>query len=115
MVMRARWGLRRMSISWKELSSTTAKSSFFIWRHRGSRGVPILPPSHTVLPEAFSISLTRVVVVVFPSEPVTAMRLQGQTSKNTSISEVTWAPRCRRASMAGLLGCIPGVRNKISA
>ena len=49
----------------------------------------MLPPSHTRLPEAFSISETRVVVVVFPSEPVTPMIWQGQTSKNTSISEVT--------------------------
>ena len=95
--MSARWGLRSISISWKELSSTTAKSSFFIWRHKGSKGVPILPPSQTVFPEAFSISDTSVVVVVFPSEPVTAIRVQGHTSKNTSISEVTFAPRSRRA------------------
>ena len=53
----------------------------------------MLPPSQTVFPEAFSISLTRVVVVVLPSEPVTAIRWQGQTSKNTSISEVILAPR----------------------
>ena len=75
----------------------------------------MLPPSQTVFPAAFSISEIRVVVVVFPSEPVTARIVQGQTSKNTSISEVTWAPRPRRASMAGLFGCIPGVRNKSSA
>ena len=57
----------------------------------------------------------RVVVVVFPSEPVTASRVQGQTSKKISISLVISAPRCRNAVRAGVLGCIPGVRNTRSA
>ena len=43
-----------MSMSWKELSSTTARSVSFICRVRGSRGVPMLPPSQTVFPSAFS-------------------------------------------------------------
>ena len=64
---------------------------------------------------AFSISDTSVVVVVFPSEPVTASSVHGHTSKKTSISLVTAAPRLRSASMAGFAGCIPGVRNRISA
>ena len=115
LVTTARWGLRFMSMSWKELSSTTARSVSFICRVRGSRGVPMLPPSQTVFPSAFSISEISVVVVVLPSEPVTPMIGQGQTSKNASISEVTSAPRLRSVSMAGLLGCIPGVRNRISA
>ena len=75
----------------------------------------MLPPSQTVFPAAFSISDTSVVVVVLPSEPVTAKSVQGQTSKKTSISLVTSAPRLRRASMAGLHGCMPGVRNRTSA
>lgn len=75
----------------------------------------MLPPSQTVWPAAFSISLISVVVVVLPSEPVTAIRWQGQTSKNTSISEVILAPRSRRVVMAGLPGCIPGVRKTTSA
>ena len=75
----------------------------------------MLPPSQTVFPAAFSISEIRVVVVVLPSDPVTARIVQGQTSKKTSISLVTSAPRLRRASMAGLHGCIPGVRNRTSA
>ena len=49
----------------------------------------MLPPSHTVLPSAFRISEIKVVVVVFPSEPVTAMIWQGQSSKNTCISLVS--------------------------
>ena len=84
-----------MSISWKELSSTTATSSAFILGVRGSSGVPILPPSQTVLPEAFSISEMRVVVVVLPSEPVMAMMGQGQTSKKAAISLVMVAPASR--------------------
>ena len=74
-----------------------------------------MPPSQTFFPAAFRSSEISVVVVVFPSEPVTAMRWQGQTSKNAYISEVTAAPRLRRASMAGLPGCIPGVRKRMSA
>ena len=115
LVTTATWGLRFISISWKELSSTTAKSLARISRTLGSRGVPILPPTQTVLPAAFSISDTSVVVVVLPSEPVMARIVQGQTSKNTSISEVTSAPLARRASSAGLPGCIPGVRKTKSA
>ena len=49
-----------------------------------------------------------VVVVVFPSLPVTARMGQGHTSKNTSISEVTTLPRARAASR--YRGCRPGVR-----
>ena len=75
----------------------------------------MLPPTQTVFPAAWSISAMRVVVVVFPSEPVTAITGQGQTWKNTSISEVTTAPWLRSASRAGFAGCIPGVRNTTSA
>ena len=75
-------------------TSTTAKSSGCILAISGSSGAPILPPSHTVFPAAFSISEIRVVVVVFPSEPVMPMMWQGQTSKKASISEVITAPLC---------------------
>ena len=57
----------------------------------------MLPPTWTVLPAAFSSSEMMVVVVVLPSEPVTAIISQGQTSKNTSISEVNVLPRCTAA------------------
>ena len=56
-----------------------------------------------------------VVVVVLPSEPVTAMILHGQTAKNASISLVTTAPASRSCLSAGISGCIPGVRKTISA
>ena len=49
-----------------------------------------------------------VVVVVFPSLPVTARMGQGQTSKNTSISEVIVLPRLLASSR--YRGCRPGVR-----
>ena len=45
-----------------------------------------------------------------PSEPVTAVIGQGQTSKNASISEVILAPRALSARISGLSGCRPGVR-----
>ena len=51
-----------------------------------------------------------VVVVVFPSDPVTARSVQGQTSKNTSISEVISLPRALAASNSGTSGRRPGVR-----
>ena len=51
-----------------------------------------------------------VVVVVFPSLPVTAMVLQGQTWKKTSISEVMVLPRSRATSNWGTSGRRPGVR-----
>ena len=51
-----------------------------------------------------------VVVVVLPSLPVTPIRRQGHRRKNSSISEVTSAPRARAASRAGWPGCRPGVR-----
>ena len=53
-----------------------------------------------------------VVVVVFPSLPVTARIGQGQTSKNTSISEVTALPRPLASSR--YRGCRPGVRKTTS-
>ena len=56
-----------------------------------------------------------VVVVVLPSEPVTAMILHGQTAKNASISLVTTAPASRSCLSAGMSGCMPGVRKTISA
>ena len=70
----------------------------------------MLPPSQTVFPSAFSISEISVVVVVLPSDPVTAMMGQGQTSKNTSISEVMVLPLARAASSSGASGRRPGVR-----
>ena len=68
-----------MSMSWKELSSTTAQSEGAMRPTSGKRGLPMFPPTQTVFPAARSISARRVVVVVFPSEPVTAITGQGQT------------------------------------
>ena len=56
-----------------------------------------------------------VVVVVFPSEPVTAKISQGHTEKNASISEVMTLPCSRSFTSAGFSGCMPGVRKTTSA
>ena len=45
-----------------------------------------------------------VVVVVFPSEPVTATILHGQTAKNASISEVSTAPLFFAPASSGVNG-----------
>ena len=97
-----------MVISWKELSSTTAQSVGRMLSASASRGCPILPPRWTVCPAASSSLAIMVVVVVFPSLPVTAMIGQGQTRKNTSISDVISLPRAFASSKN--LGCRPGVR-----
>ena len=81
----------------------------------GRRGAPMLPPTQTRWPACSRIFAIRVVVVVLPSEPVTAMMRQGQTSKNASISLVSSAPFSRSRRSAGISGCIPGVRKTISA
>lgn len=104
-----------MVISWNELSSTTAKSSGRISAARGRSGVPMLPPSQTVFPACSRIFAMSVVVVVLPSEPVTARMRQGQTSKNASISEVSSAPCSTIRAICGRSGRIPGVRNTMSA
>ena len=52
----------------------------------------------------------RVVVVVFPSLPVTAMILQGQTWKKISISEVSTLPFSWAATKGGMSGRMPGER-----
>ena len=70
--MTATSGLRRIEMSWKLESSTTATSSGAISSISGSSGRPMLPPRWTVFPAAFSISAMIVVVVVLPSLPVTA-------------------------------------------
>ena len=51
-----------------------------------------------------------VVVVVFPSLPVTPIIWQGQTAKKASISEVRTAPRSCAARSCGTSGRRPGVR-----
>ena len=74
----------------------------------------MLPPSQTRLPACLRNSAISVVVVVLPSEPVTAMILQGQTRKKASISDVMTAPDRFRATSSGRLGCRPGVRKTTS-
>ena len=56
-----------------------------------------------------------VVVVVLPSEPVTAMTRQGHRSKNTSISDVSSAPAATARRIWGASGLRPGVRKITSA
>ena len=68
----------------------------------GSKGLPMLPPRCTFTPLAFKNSEIIVVVVVLPSEPVIAMILHGQRSKNTSISEVSTTPFSLNATRSGL-------------
>ena len=80
----------------------------------GRSGLPIFPPTCTVFPSACNIFAIRVVVVVLPSEPVTAKIVAGQISKNTSISLVTAIPLLRAASSSGRLKLIPGVLKIIS-
>ena len=75
----------------------------------------MLPPTHTRLPALFSSSAMMVVVVVLPSEPVTAMMGHGQTWKKTSISLVKSAPRATHAAISGTSGRRPGVRKITSA
>ena len=74
----------------------------------------MLPPSQTFRPACSSSLEIRVVVVVLPSEPVTAMMGQGHTRKKASISEVICAPASRRAASSGRFGCRPGVRKTTS-
>ena len=104
-----------MVMSWKELSSSTAMSSAFMPPVSDSSGWPMFPPRWTVFPAARSSSAMMVVVVVFPSLPVTARMGQGQTSKKTSISLVSVLPRSTAALSSGRSGRIPGVRKITSS
>ena len=72
LVMTATSGDLRIEIIWKLDSSTTARSSGPICSMRGSSGNPMLPPKKTLKPCAFKNSAITEVVVVLPSEPVTA-------------------------------------------
>ena len=110
LVITAMSGLCSMVMSWKEDSSSTAMSPGSMPSTSGSRGRPMLPPTYTLFPAALSSSAMMVVVVVLPSLPVTAMVLQGQTWKNTSISEVMTLPRSFAAISSGTSGRRPGVR-----
>lgn len=81
LVTTATLGLLRMLISWKLESSTTAISAGVTSGSWGSRAAPMLPPRNTLRPAASNILAIRVVVVVLPSEPVTATISQGHSSK----------------------------------
>ena len=100
LVTTATVGLLRILMSWKLDSSTTATSVGATSGSMGSSGAPMLPPRWTVRPAALNISLMRVVVVVLPSEPVTATISQGHRSKKSSTSLVTMVP----AAMASCKG-----------
>ena len=73
LVTTATLGLLRMLMSWKLESSTTASSPGSISARMGSSARPMLPPRCTFLPAAVSMAAMRLVVVVLPSEPVTAV------------------------------------------
>ena len=83
----------------------------------GRRGAPMLPPTKTRRPfpsfaaSASSSLQVSVVVVVLPSEPVTAKIFAGHRAKNSSISEVSTAPFCTAAAMPSRSGRMPGERN----
>ena len=109
-VMTAMCGLRSIVMSWKLDSSSTAQSVCAISPASHSSGWPMLPPTWTVFPAARSSSAMIVVVVVLPSDPVTAMIGQGQTWKNSSISEVKTLPRATASRSCGTSGRRPGVR-----
>ena len=115
LVITAMSGLRRIEISWKLESSTTAKSFSRTSSMSGSSARPILPPRCTRYPASFRISEIRVVLVVLPSLPVTAIVRQGQSSKNSSISLVTATPFLRSSSRTGRWNFMPGVRRTMSA
>ena len=102
LVTTATLGLRRMLMSWKLDSSTTATASGVTAPSWGSSAAPMLPPRKTLRPAASIILAMRVVVVVLPSEPVTAMISQGQNAKKSSTSLVTIAPARRAACSSGL-------------
>ena len=68
----------------------------------GSSARPMFPPRCTVRPAASNMAAIRLVVVVLPSEPVTAVISQGQYSKNSSISLVTSAPAAFAACNSGV-------------
>ena len=91
-----------MLMSWKLDSSTTATASEVTSASWGSSAAPMLPPKKTLRPAASNILEISVVVVVFPSEPVTATISQGQNSKKSSTSLVTIAPAFSAACSAGL-------------
>ena len=60
-------------LSWKLLISATIKSSFCEPSTYSIKGVPMFPPTNVFFPERFKISPNRVVVVVLPLVPVTAI------------------------------------------
>ena len=62
----------------------------------------MLPPRCTVRPACCSMAAIRLVVVVLPSEPVTATRMQGHSWKNSSISLVTVLPAAMACCKAGV-------------
>ena len=101
-VTTATFGLRRMLMSWKLDSSTTATASGVTSASWGSSAAPMLPPKKTLRPAASNILEISVVVVVLPSEPVTATISQGQNSKKSSTSLVTIAPAFSAACSSGL-------------
>jgi|GEM_PF-5914182 len=74
----------------------------------------MFPPTYAVPPRLFAASESkrwvRVVVVVLPSLPVTAMTVAGVASQNHSISEVSRAPRRTASGISPASGLMPGER-----
>ena len=70
-----------------------------------------MPPKKQLYPFAFIISCISVVVVVFPSLPVTPITVLGHNSTHISISVVTSAPLSVSATNSFVVGKQLGERN----
>ena len=76
-----------------------------------NKGVPIFPPKKHLYPFASNILYINVVVVVFPSLPVTPITVLGESSNTFSISEVNIAPFSTSFTISGMSGLQLGERN----
>ena len=82
-------GLTSISINWNEDNSRTTISSLVISFILVNNGVPILPPKNVLYPLLLRAKSMMVVVVVFPSEPVTPITLDGVNFITSCTSVVT--------------------------
>ena len=98
-------------ISWKLDNSSTTISSFCISSIWENNGVPIFPPTQVLYPCSINNLDIIVVVVVFPSLPVTPYIFPLQYLTNSSISEVMYAPSVLALTNASQSILIDGVLN----
>ena len=69
-----------------------------------NNGVPMFPPKNVLYPACCKIAFIKLVVVVFPSLPVTPIILHGHISISISTSVVTIAPLSASCFNSGLVG-----------